>query len=331
MKRLFLFLSILGMIISCDKNNLKSKTEETLNKIDEVQKKVEKSIPDLDSLKNVSVDSLKISKISKRDVEKTLNKAKETVGEIKNKVDSVKNLKKDNSDGNKVEKTLKEIENLAKTEEKEEPKQSKNHKKKENSQEKIIYTHQPIQFSDEHFTHNEKNITKNVLIDLKVDDYKKTKSEIKELIYQYNGAIETENEEISDSLNVDYFTILVPLKNFDDVLDGITAKGTVVTRDIQTVGNKYDEATKCKINLKLQGKNEGKSVSGAFKSGWDGIITVLIFLVPFWPVFLLGGIGYYLYYRKQQKKKKEQSLSSSDPLLEAEKPEKENQSEKKEQ
>jgi hypothetical protein len=81
----------------------------------------------------------------------------------------------------------------------------------------------------------------------------------------------------------------------------------IETKDIQVTGRNYADNTICSIDVNITDKTEaekepktfgGKSLA-AIESGWDVITSIFLFLLPLWPVFLIGGIGYYFYKKKK--------------------------------
>jgi len=67
----------------------------------------------------------------------------------------------------------------------------------------------------------------------------------------------------------------------------------------------YDNHLKPQENEK--DKTFGEKSADAISSGWNVIGNILLFLLPFWPVFLIAGIGYYFYKKKNQDKNQNSS------------------------
>ena len=96
--------------------------------------------------------------------------------------------------------------------------------------------------------------------------------------------------------------------------------GTLRTKNVETEGTDYSPEQMCDLEITFTERSQFSSnetitnsdssnsetykdkSSDAFMKGFDGLKNVLLFLLPFWPLLLIGGIVYYFYRRNQRKK-----------------------------
>ncbi len=159
-------------------------------------------------------------------------------------------------------------------------------------------------------------MVKSGYISVKADNAETVKEIIREEAIRKNGYIKSENlsyiesanrrEEDQKMYNMD---IKVPIQHFDGLMEALNSNiGDIETRDIQVSGRQYADNTICSINVSILDKTgaekEPKTFGGkslaAIESGWDVITSVFLFILPLWPLFLIGGIGYY-FYKKETK------------------------------
>ncbi|WP_232815632.1 DUF4349 domain-containing protein [Chryseobacterium capnotolerans] len=158
---------------------------------------------------------------------------------------------------------------------------------------------------------------------VRADNAETVKEIIREEAIKNNGYVKSENQSYIESANprdenqkVYSLNIKVPIQHFDGLIEALSTNiGEIETRDIQVSGRNYTDNTICSIDINITDKTEaekepktfgGKSLA-AIESGWDVITSIFLFLLPLWPVFLIGGIGYYFY-----KKKKNNNIPNQD-------------------
>ncbi|MBB4805015.1 hypothetical protein HNP38_000287 [Chryseobacterium defluvii] len=109
------------------------------------------------------------------------------------------------------------------------------------------------------------------------------------------------------SQKIYYMQIKVPIQNFDDLVNDLSSNlGDIESKNIDVSGSNYINNTICKLTVTLTDKSEaekepktfGEKSFAAISSGWGVITSIFLFLLPFWPLFLITGIGYYFYKKK---------------------------------
>jgi hypothetical protein len=94
-------------------------------------------------------------------------------------------------------------------------------------------------------------------------------------------------------------------------MDDISSIGTIENKGTEITGQNYIENTMCDLEITLYGTAEGYTQSdqpktfgdqsfAAISSGWSVITGIFLFILPFWPLFLIIGIGYYFYKKKNK-------------------------------
>ncbi|WDF45521.1 DUF4349 domain-containing protein [Chryseobacterium sp. KACC 21268] len=298
MKKLILTVFVLSTLTMCKKSDLEQ-ANNTIASADSLVDNVSESVEKFDSTANKIVDSVNLKA---KDLIKNKEEIEKAFENSKNKIDSI---------GENVEKFKKEIEekkissNLDSI---------KNSIKKEipkpvtKSVNKIVYRDKPTQNPEP----KPASILKKGYVEINVDDIATGKYLVQEQIRKYDGNIKTENLISNDEFQTYYITAKVPLQKFDYLVEELADLGTVKNKNVEIVGNDYNQNKMCDIEITLYGnklhptENENDKSFGdrsldAISSGWNVIGSILLFLLPFWPVFLIAGIGYYFYKKKNNK------------------------------
>lgn len=301
MKKLILTAVILSTLTMCKKSDLEQ-ANSTIASTDSLVDNVSESVAKFDSAANTIVDSVNLKA---KDLIKNKEEIEKAFENSKNKIDSigenVEKFKKDIED-KKISSNLDSIKNSIK---KEIP------KAKKETVTKIIYKEKPKQ-NDQPKT---SSITKKGYIEINVDDIANGKYLVQEQIGKYDGVIKTENLITNDEFQTYYITAKLPLQKFDYLVEELADLGTVKSKNVEIIGSDYNQNKMCDIEITLYGnklhpnKNENDKSFGsksldAVSSGWNVIGSILLFLLPFWPVFLIGGIAYYFYKKKNNKDQK---------------------------
>ncbi|WP_300689187.1 DUF4349 domain-containing protein [Chryseobacterium sp.] len=180
---------------------------------------------------------------------------------------------------------------------------------------KIIYKDRPKNDSYELNMPKDKMV-KSGYLTIKADNTETVKEIIREEAIKNNGYIKSENlsyiesdNHRSDNQKIYILDIKVPIQYFDGLMDALNNNiGDIETKDIQVSGHHYTDNTICSININIADKTDaekepktfgGKSLA-AIGSGWDVITSIFIFILPLWPLVLIGGIIYY-FYKKRNK------------------------------
>ena len=154
-----------------------------------------------------------------------------------------------------------------------------------------------------------------------VDNIDDTRSTLATELYKYGGEIVSESMGEEQGIRKQRITAKVPYKYFDEATQKIAQRmGTLRTKNVETEGMDYSPEQMCDLEITFTERsqfasnetitNSDSSDSGtykdkssdAFMKGFDGLKNVLLFLLPFWPLLLIGGIVYYFYRRNQRKK-----------------------------
>ncbi|WP_185245653.1 DUF4349 domain-containing protein [Chryseobacterium bernardetii] len=313
MKKFILLIAISGSFIACKKGGAsQSKLEEAINSIDSTASVASDAIDNASKTANQALDS---ASIRIKDIEGAKNDIQEKIESTSRMVDSLS----DKIASTKLESKVEKKDSAAKKPEKlatniPAPKVIK--------ETKIIYKEKPKNDSYELNIPKDKMVKTGYLV-VRADNAETVKEIIKEEAIKNNGYIKSENQSYIESTNqrdenqkTYTLDIKVPIQHFDGLMEALNSNiGDIETRDIQVTGRNYTDNTICNISVNITDKTEaekepttfgGKSLA-AIESGWDVITSVFLFLLPLWPLFLIGGIGYYFY-----KKKKNNNIPNQD-------------------
>ena len=298
MKKLILTVFVLSTLTMCKKSDLEQ-ANNTIASADSLFDKASESVEKFDSTANSIVDSVNLKA---KDLIKNKEEIEKAFENSKNKIDSI---------GENVEKFKKEIEekkissNLDSI---------KNSIKKEipkpvtKTVNKIVYRDKPTQNPEP----KPASMMKKGYVEINVDDIATGKYLVQQQVRKYDGIIKTENLVSNDEFQTYYITAKVPLQKFDYLVEELADLGSVKNKNVEIVGNDYNQNKMCDIEITLYGnklhptvdendKSFGSKSLDAVSSGWNVIGSILLFLLPFWPVFLIAGIGYYFYKKKNNK------------------------------
>ena len=312
MKKLILTVFALSTLTMCKKADLEQ-ANNTIASADSLFDKASESVEKFDSTANSIVDSVNLKA---KDLIKNKEEIEKAFENSKNKIDSI---------GENVEKFKKEIEekkissNLDSI---------KNSIKKEipkpvtKTVNKIVYRDKPTQNPEP----KPASMMKKGYVEINVDDIATGKYLVQQQVRKYDGIIKTENLVSNDEFQTYYITAKVPLQKFDYLVEELADLGSVKNKNVEIVGNDYNQNKMCDIEITLYGnklhptvdekdKSFGSKSLDAVSSGWNVIGSILLFLLPFWPVFLIGGIGYYFYKKKNNKTQNPPENSDSEKNL----------------
>ena len=156
-------------------------------------------------------------------------------------------------------------------------------------------------------------ITKSGSLEIQVDNMESAKFNAKEQINKYDGTVKSEQISSDDTQQINYLKILVPLDKSDYLIADLENNvGKITSRNIQITGEEYSKNSVCYLNITLVKnfndsavvpaktlKSFGGRSLGAVGSGWSVIKEIFLFILPFWPLFLIGGGFYYFLKRKK--------------------------------
>ena len=339
MKKTLLAILLSTLVISCDKNTIQQTTDsiksadslftkanDGLKTLDSITKTINDSsgiankvlIPEIQKQKKVidstiktggyQIDSInkEIEKITKQvvvgtDVVKTLDSANES---IKNGESAIKVLTKT------ADKILNQTKRQTLS-----PKPSSNTAERNQNNTVII---PPVV---------ERNpLVKKAKIEIEVENLQTAKSLLQDKIRENDADLVTENYSQTEGFQREYVTVKVPLNHFDQLVDQISTNiGDLKTKELSAEGIDYvsgqmgDVEITLVQNDKLAGntinksdtENEpntfGSKSSNAFMDGFAVLGTVLLALLPFWPLFLIGGLIWY-FVRRNKRNKEQKSI-----------------------
>ena len=169
-------------------------------------------------------------------------------------------------------------------------------------------------------------IAKTTRLQVSVEDLAAAKSLLNQELSTYNADIITENYTENEGIAKQYLTVKVPLSNFNELVNKMSSLGNVESKNTEVQGNDYVGSQMCDVELTLvdntpetnnaedlnilndEQKDEtfGDKSSNAFMKGFAVLGGLFLALVPFWPIFLIGGIVWYFVAKRNKKKREEE-------------------------
>lgn len=175
---------------------------------------------------------------------------------------------------------------------------------------KVVYKESPNRENPE--LHVPKNqLIKSGTLELNVNDAETAKEIVKDEVSKYDGFIRSENISAgNDNRKTAYLKIKVPLQKFDYLMSDLSYNlGDIENKSIDVTGQEAVKGTLCEIDVTLYGtegsytekkapETFGERSFAAVSSGWNVITSIFLFILPLWPLFVLGGIGFYFYKKR---------------------------------
>ncbi len=298
MKKLILTAVILSTLTMCKKADLQE-ANNTIANADSLIDKASETVNNLDTNSVLDSVNLKAKDLikNKEDIEKAFENSKEKIDSIS---ENVEKFKKDIEE-KKINSNIDSIKNQIK---KEIPKATK-------TLTKVIYKDKPLK--KENTVQEGYTMVKNGSVEVNIDNISEAKQSLREIIRKYDGTIRTENLVSNDEFQTFYLTAKVPFEKFDYLVEDLTNLGMIRNKNIEIKGENYNPNKLGNLEITLydnhlkpheneKAKTFGEKSADAVSSGWNVIGSILLFLLPFWPVFLIAGIGYYFYKKKNQDK-----------------------------
>lgn len=333
MKNLFFIILATAALISCDKSTIQQTTD-NIKRADSLFTKANDGIKTLDSISKTITDSDGITKkVIIPEIEKQKKSIDSTIKSGGWRIDSInKQIEKITKNvvvGTEVVKTLDSaneslkngestIKVLTRTADKILKQTKKQNTTAENSANENRATSQeqnnpvivpPVVEKDP--------IVKTARLEIQVDDLNAAKALLKQKIRENNADLVTENFSQNEGIQKEYITAKVPLQNFDQLLSNLSGQlGDVKSKSTESEGKDYIASQMCDIEITLlqneniadnaltKGDEEENtdSFSGAFMKGFKVLGDAMLFLLPFWPLFLIGGLAWYFISRNKKKK-----------------------------
>ncbi|WP_265131303.1 DUF4349 domain-containing protein [Chryseobacterium oranimense] len=309
MKKYLLLVAVSSTFIMCKKADAaKSQIEDTIHAADSTAVAVNETINSISNTADKVLDSANIRikdfDDTKDEIRQKIENTSKMVDSLSDKISSIKlesKIEKKDSAEKKAEKIVVNVPA---------PKVIK--------ETKIVYREKPQ--NDAYELKNK--MMKTGILSMKADNAETVKELVKEETVKNNGFIKSEelsyiaaepansNSSYSgNSQKVYYMDIKVPMQNFDSLMNDLSDIGDIETKSVQTSGDNYAGNMLCTITLTLTDRSQhekapetfGEKSLAAVSSGWEVITSIFLFILPLWPLFLIGGIVYY-FFKKRNKK-----------------------------
>jgi len=302
MRKFILLVAVSSTFIMCKKGeSAVSKLENATNAADSTISAASEKINEINNTAHAALDS---AGIKVKDFENTKEKVKEQFENTSKIVDSL---------SDKISST--------KLESKRERKDSvkKDEKIVINVPAPKVIKETKIVYKDKAKSENyELNVPKNKMVktgvlELNVDNAEIAREIVKEEVKKYDGFIKSESTSLNNNdKKIAYLKVRVPIQKFEYLMEDLSYNiGTVENKGIEVSGQDFVQNTMCEVDITLYGKEDnytenkepktfGEKTFAAISSGWDVIMSIFLFILPLWPLFLIIGIGYY-FYKKRSK------------------------------
>lgn len=335
MKKIVLAVFISGALISCDKNTIQQTTD-NIKSADSLFTKANDGLKTLDSISKTINDS---DGIARKVIIPEIQKQKKTIDStIKSggwKIDSInKEIEKITKNvvvGTEVVKTLDSANDALNNGESAIKVLTKTANKILNQTKKQTLPSNPNSNNSVSPNPNntvvippivEKNpLVKTAKIEIEVEDLEAAKSILKQKIRENNADLVSENFSATEGFQREYVTAKVPMQNFDQLVNTLSSQlGNLKTKSTESEGVDYVSGQMGDVEITLvqnenlasnslnkddSPKNEdtfGAKSSNAFMDGFKVFEKMLIALLPFWPLFLIGGLVWFFVRRNKKKK-----------------------------
>ena len=343
MKKLFFgLITTATLFLACNKTDLQQASDSIKN-ADSLFNEAKQSYKTLDSISKVVNDSNStIGKV----IAPELNKHKEIIEDaIKNGNLSIDSLNKEfekinhnSKQAEEIKKTIDSVNNAIKSGDNAAAviaetaskilKQTTKNKTKPQSEPEVQNENQSSQPLPLPQSQPEKYpITKTTRLQIEVNDIAEARAILNQNLSNYNGDLITENHIENEGVVKDFLTIKVPLNNFDELVNNTTSLGNVESKNTEVEGKDYIGSQMCDVEITLVDKtpeqsttNEdlnvlnkdekpqtfGEKSTEAFSKGFTILGSLFLALIPFWPIFLIGGIIWYFAAKRNKKKREEE-------------------------
>ena len=335
-KTIFSIFTASMLLIACNKTDLQQATD-TIKNADSLFQEAKESYKTLDSISKVVNDS---GNISVKDIDKSkevienavkkgnlsidsLNKQFQKIKaktqnneEIAKAIDSVTSAIK-SGDINSI-KSIEETVNKVIKETRKQP--------TPNIEEEITTPQNEVKVSPKKI--EIQPIVKSANLELEVDDLAAAKSMLDQSLRNNNGEIVTDYFNGTEGIAQQFLTVKVPLSSFNNLVNSVSGLGEVTSKSTEVQGKDYLADQMCDVKITLTDKtpeansiNEdlnalnkdenkdetfGEKTSSAFLKGFSVLGSLFLALIPFWPVFLIGGVIWYFVAKRNKKKREEE-------------------------
>ncbi|WP_300675457.1 DUF4349 domain-containing protein [Soonwooa sp.] len=318
MKKIIAAVIILNSLVMCQKSEIQQ-MHDHLKTADSLISTVNDNLKNIDSV-SINLDSVSIPHIikEKEKLEKLFNDSKKSIDSLGSSIDNFKKT----VDSKEIQKKIDSVSSKIK---------SLDDLQKLKEQAKVIYKDkQKTSKAPEQRPQQKQDVlTKSANIEVNVDNLTSARQQLSQDLSRFGGRIEAENVLSNNELQTMYLTAKVPMSQFDYFVDGVSNNlGSVKTKNIEVKGQNFVDNQMCTVQLTLvenhnvtienKDKPENQTFSekagDAFGSGGKVLGNIILFLLPFWPLFLLVIIGYVVY--RYKFKKKEQPIKPTEKAQE---------------
>lgn len=331
MKKTLLSFLVAVAMISCDKNALQQTTD-SIKSADSLFTKANNSFKTLDSIsKTINGKDGITQKVIIPEIEKQKKAIDSTIKNGGFQIDSInkeiEKITKNVKIGTEVVKTLDSanvvlnngesaIKVLTKTADKilnQTTKQNPPPSSSQNQNNPVIIQKNPL--------------IKTAKIEIEVDDISEAKSILNQKIRENNGDLISENYSENEGFQREYISVKVPLQNFDELVANASSQlGNMRSKESFSEGIDYVSRQMCDVEITLVQKENNainpinkdnleqypdsfsSKSSNAFMDGFDVLGKMMLVILPFWPLFLIGGIVWYFVRRNKKLKEEKEFL-----------------------
>lgn len=334
-KTIFSIFTASILLIACNKTDMQQATDSIKN-ADSLFQEAKESYKTLDSISKIVNDSgnISIKDIDKHKdvIEKTIEKGSKSIDSLNREFEKIKSKTQKNEE---ITKTIDSITNAVKSGEvnsvkeiqetvnkviKQTKKQPAPEVQEQNSisQEKERIAPSKVEIQP---------IVKSAKLEIEVDDLAASKAMLEQNLRNNNGEVLTDHYSETEGIAHQLITVKVPLSSFNNLVDSVSNLGQITNKSTEIEGKDYMANQMCDVEITLTDKTPetnstsedlnvlnkddkpktfGEKFSDAFSKGFEGLGSGLIALIPFWPLFLIGGIIWYFVAKRNKKKREEE-------------------------
>lgn len=168
-------------------------------------------------------------------------------------------------------------------------------------------------------------------LEIKVDDLSNSKSLMQQQIRTNGGEIMTENFSSVEGIRKEIITVKVPLSGFDSLMNDMQRNlGDVSLKSTESEGTDYNPNQMCDIRITLvqneniatippveeaqqNDKTFGSESSGAFMKGFDVLKNIVVWMLPFWPLLIIGLLVWYFLNKRNKKRRNDEEMNAEIP------------------
>ncbi|KIA83388.1 hypothetical protein OA84_07655 [Kaistella solincola] len=338
MKKIFPVILLFFLIFSCSKQEF-TQTTDTIKRADSLFTKANDGLKTLDSIsKNISDSNGIAKKVIIPKIEKQTKRIDSTLKSGSWRIDSlnkeITKITKHVKTGTEVAKTLDSASQLLKNGEnaiavlsKTADRILKQTQEKKEAQPETPSA-PPVQREETAVNPTPKDpLIKKTFLEIEVEDLSDAKALLRQQLRDSNGNLVSENFTTSEGIKKENLEMRIPMRDFDYFVQSISAQlGDVTLKNTTSRGSDLMSNTSGSVEITLIQKNHdlasgmpnstiekpekadendsfSSKSSSAFNSGFEGLEKIFLALLPFWPVFVFGGIIFLIYFKTKNQQK----------------------------